>query len=1136
MRKQKTSKQEFKSSHGAVSIFLVLILVPCLVFTSVFVDLGRAHMSKSMAESAGDLALNTLMTNYDGDLSEWYGLIASTQKISNYYDTATQYFLRSMNSQKMEKDELTNIYDYGSQAFESKGISDLLKCDVQTTPSKIITPVAGADLTNAGLLKVQLVEFMKYRGPIEILRSVIGRFLGAPESKHTGETDTPSDGAAAVEAEKNEDDVQYKQDYYKAEGDLLAAAFHSYVAIRKYYRDEVSNPYDGGAPFNNAKLKSYTERLDGYRESYRELHGQYVRYFANTGGLSVYKHPNFKLTDYQQTDPEKAFEKDPKKLFKNEFKKDKDESGNEIYTIVGTDLHDLMDDLKEAIKDFETARNNLVNQCSEILSSMYGSEDDPNAVSPIQWWVKMNKAINASSGTNYSTKAKEAGEKVLVLYQGLYLAGSDNVEILEPFNTPCNKQESQKTEKEKDHERDADARRADMVSQVEDIYKKYLAPGSLSGNDSYVKAVTSLEKVSNDYKAKINPDSCYVTLNGQKVTVTMALNNIGSDLSAMREYLQRMVDKLDVAINGDKKDTKSLKELKSLANDYRSKLNKWSTEAHEADTDMKRRDADAIDGKLTGKDAGQNIQDAAKEITGAAVDELSTRLTHIKSQLETVIKAIDDMKYGDAKMAEIRTLDDMRKKVGNKISSDYLQQNWLVGQINDYAETTFQDIISPKGEHVVSLDHLNDNNYNPDIDPSESNTVNTPKLYVYFHSQWAACSDNQTDEATQQAEDAQNKADELKEGVLDELGGDDPDRVDIKREFSGGSSFGAGTFLKSIIGLIKTLVSGDFTEIRDDLFALTYMLRMFTWDTYTNEGKFNLLSAADQNNIGLGSKDSYYDKEEIKKAWADESPEATYNKTLTNKMKNKANNAAWQAELEYILFGKDTCKANVRAAYEAIYVIRLAINTISAFALFFPTGANETSTNLDIAASALTTATLGIIPPPVWKCLMIVILALAESCMDLKRLSDGFPVELFKKQEDDFYLAIKAKNIGEIVGELAAAVGAGESTKKNGSKGLFYSDYLTLFLYMGLVEGGNLEKDMYLRMAEVIQANMRHHEEIDDSYSMKNAQVYFKLNAVIRVRPLMITLPIFNDPAYENDMDTKTDWCTYTVTTVRGYS
>ena len=75
---------------------------------------------------------------------------------------------------------------------------------------------------------------------------------------------------------------------------------------------------------------------------------------------------------------------------------------------------------------------------------------------------------------------------------------------------------------------------------------------------------------------------------------------------------------------------------------------------------------------------------------------------------------------------------------------------------------------------------------------------------------------------------------------------------------------------------------------------------------------------------------------------------------------------------------------------------------------------------------------------------------------------------------------------------------------------------------------------MYKRIAEVIQANIGKQIGEDSGYSLQKSIVYFKMDATVRVKPLMITLPIFND--YSNNMDTKTDWCTYTINTTRGYS
>ena len=95
-----------KGPRGAISVFLAMILVPCIVVSSLFVDLSRVHMSKAMTESSADLALNTLLTNYDADLSDWYGMVASCQNVDDFYTVSAQYFLRTISSQNLSDDEI----------------------------------------------------------------------------------------------------------------------------------------------------------------------------------------------------------------------------------------------------------------------------------------------------------------------------------------------------------------------------------------------------------------------------------------------------------------------------------------------------------------------------------------------------------------------------------------------------------------------------------------------------------------------------------------------------------------------------------------------------------------------------------------------------------------------------------------------------------------------------------------------------------------------------------------------------------------------------------------------------------------------------------------------------------------------
>ena len=68
-----------KKARGAVSVFLIIILVPCLLFSSIFVDLSKVYLAESQAESAADLALNSLVSHFDYDLNDWYGMVASCQ-------------------------------------------------------------------------------------------------------------------------------------------------------------------------------------------------------------------------------------------------------------------------------------------------------------------------------------------------------------------------------------------------------------------------------------------------------------------------------------------------------------------------------------------------------------------------------------------------------------------------------------------------------------------------------------------------------------------------------------------------------------------------------------------------------------------------------------------------------------------------------------------------------------------------------------------------------------------------------------------------------------------------------------------------------------------------------------------------
>lgn len=186
------------------------------------------------------------------------------------------------------------------------------------------------------------------------------------------------------------------------------------------------------------------------------------------------------------------------------------------------------------------------------------------------------------------------------------------------------------------------------------------------------------------------------------------------------------------------------------------------------------------------------------------------------------------------------------------------------------------------------------------------------------------------------------------------------------------------------------------------------------------------------------------------------------------------------------------------------------------------------------AALAVYGMTAGIVPVAVTEAVLIPILTIFETSNDLDRLEAGFPVELYKMDADQWWLSIDPNSTGGGIGAFMTALANGDLLQKtNTGEGLFYSDYLTLFVYLGF--NSDAQQGMYQRMAEVIQFNIGTMAN-STTYSLKNSQMYFQLNAELRVKPLMITLPFFSMDEYSNEMTTKTDWCTYKISTVRGYN
>ncbi len=88
-------------------------------------------------------------------------------------------------------------------------IEDSAELQIKNIDNLVSLETRNANLSNPSLMKEQVVEFMKYRAPIELTTSLIERL-----KKDSSVTE-------AIDSSENEDLVEDKKEYYEAEGELL---------------------------------------------------------------------------------------------------------------------------------------------------------------------------------------------------------------------------------------------------------------------------------------------------------------------------------------------------------------------------------------------------------------------------------------------------------------------------------------------------------------------------------------------------------------------------------------------------------------------------------------------------------------------------------------------------------------------------------------------------------------------------------------------------------------------------------------------------------------------------------------------------------------------------------------------------
>ena len=968
----------FTKQKGAVSIFLALVLVPMLVVASVFVDTSRLKLGEAMATSAGDLTLNAALTDYDTVLKDIYGLFATSQSIDQIYDNLRTYFQNSMTNSGVDaitaSEKSNQIIQWFSMSSEL-GTSDLMNISIDTSTIEFES-LAGANLLNPSVFKSQIVEFMKYRAPIDLA----GTLLDALDTLKS--------------VDKQTDLVSKKNEFYTAQAGVLADLESAWREICTYqYNLDPSalvemDTINGHSFPKKAYFESRFAELD---QSYEVLQGNSLQEGALWKAIVafLYEPEGFYSPDVllQYSSSHMS----GKKHWEVVEKGRKQDSPN-IYS----DTHQASsDDLLRLMNSCESARKNLEDYIAEWESySFYASyaDDFHKGGRSLDEAVKIalvhyfnRSSSDELSGRSYMGKVKSYVTELLKL-ENAFQYWEENDETTWVIYS------GDQWELSSDNMLDAKA----IHDAIEDDVLNHL----WDDDDEYeeLSIYHAISQMIDRLAGNQDERSVGAYVDSAKSFLDSSLGRLSRGAVRSRVLIHNRILRLDKALGI----LSAIKSKMGEGGEYAEAISAWKSSAN------------ALGSRSSmGKSELKEIESVNEFLNLEDITALISRLQNVKYQLNIIEGEIckyqlDDNDFAflcDANHVPLETQVAFRTALGDNHLAN-LNRLHPIASKEAYLEEA-NSIRS--GLQKGTMPEWEDS-----ADPNLEN--DSPALFTWLKNNFGTnCVSedvvkvekiNQTaqgkEEAQKVGDDAKKEMDDKKDEAIvvsqverkasdnHSLPSADFKPVDYTVQEIGSSQdnnallSNSASGLTALLGILENVVE----DLRDYFFIIDYAMRMFSYNTMEAElvrktGETEGLKAwytATGDNGAYKLRDDLSDKEKTAVQEA---------KTLTLVPIEPNLNYLYGKEVEYIIFGGDNCTAVTNTM---IYLLRFGLNLVHAF------------TDKEILKVASSVAAICCPPPitalaPLAKLAVIVGLALAESGWDLYRLHEGYGVPLMKTDE-----------------------------------------------------------------------------------------------------------------------------------------
>lgn len=962
-------------NKGAISVFLVIVLVPMLVVSSLFVDISRVELAKSVAESSGVVTLNTALTNYDAVLKDMYGLFATSQNTDEMFENLEDYYRKCIESAGVAEPDADNYVEQIMQFVKSEtGSDDILNMDLTSFE---VTKPTGGDLANPAILKEQIVEFMKYRGPISLGSGIF-------------------DALSSIKNVKKQTKlVESKSNFYDKQTDIMSDLEKVWNYIEDYQYRDAQSLYKGDTHTfpGGDYVETVTENIDSLKEQFKDCMTDFVKYvyFADTN----YIIQNSGLDGYGVTKTTGG-----------------DGDYTEKWTVVATDKKEYS--INKVTKKTEKAKDSDIKKIESYLTEIYKAQ---TALNKLKSDAKYLQISNGNSNMLEADKIKAVC--AFNSFSEYHNNIKNLVENLAELKNLYNK-----------YTYDGGSALNNYTAKADENEKKFTVEKCKDGETGNLGGVISgqLNLLTDEDGSEISIYNNHLDCvrgywSDTHEAVRQARENINNMCSYVYAtthlfdlFLDDKIEKLDKAIgllNGIKTD------LGNSESEYNKALKEWQSSANN------------LKGDTIGNNDLSEIERVKDILTVDEVQKLITRLEGAKTTLSKIKNQNSQYKTLDTAWLNFEGIDysNLREKLTdaqkNKIESgDYDSAiedlcNTVYGYFDlDSASVNSTDSKSPDltKEQVKLYTWLYSNffkegKYSGRDLYTESGTSTTDETTKLSSNKETAKDQNDTTE---------KEAKKNNEKTLEQTTAPDRDYLEkylpsqewndtvtqLEQISTGGKVTssseemlkGATSALDMFNDLI-TKIGSMATDLRDDMYIASYIMNMFSYSTYEQE---IVAKYGDSESLGDGFESWYkYDSESGKYTYSDylnkqknKSVLLDKAKTLTKVGINPNSSYLYGKEVEYIIFGSESEDNDPRtAAYGTIYAIRFAMNTAYAF------------TDKEIAATAQAAATaLFGVPPltpliPVAKVAMTIGFALAESAYDLYQLKCGKEIPLMKNSD-----------------------------------------------------------------------------------------------------------------------------------------